>query len=425
MGQFDLSDATAILKEHYQELTESLNNTCPLTAQIESDYENIASDGRRAVHSVHLQRSSGLGARGETDDLPTADAQGYAQGKVPLRMQTGRIALSVRTIEAAGRDETSFIDAIDGEMQGMMNDLTRDRNRQAWGDGTGAIAQCGTTSSSTTLQLASDTTETQILQAYFDGGMKVEVGTAADPDTVAGGLTVSDYDVSNQTLTVSSSVSTTGSHYVHRENSGGTSDGSGDWDDGQKELTGMQLIVSDGSSDPSGGLHGIDSSTYGKWKATVDSNSGTNRAITEALVNKNIFKIERSSGESVDTGWANYGVFQAIDNLLASRRRVNDEVEVRGGFRGIRWTVPTQGPNPSAQSRVILLDFDCPENSLYLISTNALKRYVTNELKWFDDGAVLRHNSDKPIVEGWCYCIEELATTKRNAHGVIKDITHG
>src|SRR5581483_11617010 len=135
-----------------------LNNTILLLSLIEKNSTDI--EGRRAVLSLHVQRNSGVGARAEGGTLPTAGNQTYAQERVPLRFNYARITLTGPIMRAMKSDKGSFVRALESETKGATNDLKRDFNRQLWGTSDGVIIATSTTTSSTTVNLASTVTTT-------------------------------------------------------------------------------------------------------------------------------------------------------------------------------------------------------------------------------------------------------------------------
>lgn len=412
-----LSLADKALKEDYKDLRDTLNNASVLLSQVQWSTDGL--EGRRALHAVRVARNSGIGARADNGTLPTAGNQSYINVGVPTRYLYGRITLTGPVIAAMASDTGSFVRALQSEMDGLKNDLAPDTNRQAWGSADGVIAVCGTTTTSTTVQLATTTTATQMRQlgAGDGGGMVVDIGTVANPTTIASARTVTSYDTANKTITISgATVSTTSSHRVFRSGNGGASSGTGLPNDGQVELTGIQAIVAN-----TGVLHGIDPSTYDVWKSYVDS-TGTNRAISENLIDKAIQQVETQSGKTPDLLVSNYGVSRAISNLLKTLRRINDTVELQGGYKGIAWSTLTAS-NVSGPTALIV-DRDCPENSLYGINTKDLVQYVQEDWGWMDqDGAVLSRVSNTDAYEATYRSYRELAAKLRNSHFVIKDIS--
>jgi hypothetical protein len=414
-----LSTVDAILKDDYKDFLDNLNEANFILSQIETRKDTV--QGRIARHAVHLGRSSGVGARAENGTLPTAGNQAYATVPVPVRYVYGRIQLSGPTIRQAVSDRGAFIDALDAEMEGIKKDAMKDVNRQLWGTSNGVIAQCGTTSSSTTVVLASTTGSTALRQLFFDGGMVVDIGTVAAPTTVASARTVTSVDETNKTIAISgAAVTTSSSHFIFRSGAGGASSNTGQPGDGQVELTGLQTIVDDSAV-----LHTINPSTQPKWKAYVNSNSGTNRSITESLITGSIMKVLTNSGKKPSLLVSAEGVNLAISNLLLSLKRNMEQTQLKGGYAGIQFYSPSVSGKGDEAPTALYADFDCPNNRLYGINPEVLVYHqVGDGFQFMDlDGAVMNRKPDLDAYEATLYMYGELACKQRNAHFVIKDIT--
>jgi hypothetical protein len=414
-----LSTVDAILKDDYKEYLDNLNEANFILSQVETRKDTV--QGRIARHAVHLGRSSGVGARAESGTLPTAANQSYATVPVPVRYVYGRIQLSGPTIKQAVTDRGAFIDALDAEMEGIKKDAMKDVNRQLWGTSNGVIAQCGTTSSSTTVVLASSTGTTALRQLFFDGGMVVDIGTVASPATVASARTVTSVDETNKTIAISgAAVTTSSSHFVFRSGAGGASSNTGQPGDGQVELTGLQTIVDDTAV-----LHTIDPSSQPKWKAYVNSNSGTNRSVTESLITGSIMKVLTNSGKKPRLLVSAEGVNLAISNLLLSLKRNMEQTQLKGGYAGIQFYSPSVSGKGDEAPTALYADFDCPNNRLYGINPEVLVFHqVGDGFQFMDlDGAVMNRKPDQDAYEATLYMYGELACKQRNAHFVIKDLT--
>jgi hypothetical protein len=414
-----LSTVDAILKDDYKEYLDNLNNANFILSQVETRKDTV--QGRIARHAVHLGRSSGVGARAENGTLPTAGNQAFATVPVPVRYVYGRIQLSGPTIKQAVTDRGAFIDALDAEMEGIKNDAMKDVNRQLWGTSNGVIAQCGTTSSATTVVLASTTGSTALRQLFFDGGMVVDIGTVASPTTVASARTITSVDETNKTIAISgAAVTTTSSHFVFRSGAGGASSNTGQPGDGQVELTGLQTIVDDTAV-----LHTINPSSQPKWKSYVNSNSGTNRSITETLITGSIMKTLTNSGKKPSLLVSAEGVNLAISNLLLSLKRNMEQTSLKGGYAGIQFYSPSVSGTGDESPTALYADFDCPNNRLYGINPDVLVYHqVGDGFQFMDlDGAVMNRKPDVDAYEATLYAYGELACKQRNAHFVIKDIT--
>ena len=414
-----LSTVDAILKDDYKEYLDNLNEANFILSQVETRKDTV--QGRIARHAVHLGRSSGVGARAEGGTLPTAANQSYATVPVPVRYVYGRIQLSGPTIKQAVTDRGAFIDALDAEMEGIKKDAMKDVNRQLWGTSNGVIAQCGTTSSATTVVLASTTGSTALRQLFFDGGMVVDIGTVASPTTVASARTITSVDETNKTIAISgAAVTTSSSHFVFRSGAGGASSNTGQPGDGQVELTGLQTIVDDTAI-----LHTINPSSQPKWKSYVNSNSGTNRSITETLITGSIMKTLTNSGKKPSLLVSAEGVNLAISNLLLSLKRNMEQTQLKGGYAGIQFYSPSVSGKGDEAPTALYADFDCPNNRLYGINPDVLVYHqVGDGFQFMDlDGAVMNRKPDVDAYEATLYAYGELACKQRNAHFVIKDIT--
>ena len=414
-----LSTVDAILKDDYKDFIEQLNDAMFLISQVETRKDTV--QGRIARHAIHLGRSSGVGARGENGTLPTAGNQAYATVPVPVRYVYGRIQLSGPTIRQAVTDRGAFVDALDAEMMGIRQDAMKDVNRQLWGTSNGVIAQCGTTTSATTVVLASTTGSTALRQLYFDGGMVVDIGTVASPTTVASARTVTSVDTTNKTIDISgAAVTTSSSHFVFRTGAGGASSNTGQPGDGQVELTGVQTIVSDSAV-----LHTINPSSQPNWKAYVNSNSGTNRSVSETLITGAIMKTLIASGKKPNLLVSAEGVHLSVANLFLSLKRNMEQTQLKGGYAGIQYYSPSVSGKGDEGPTVLYADFDCPNNKLYGINTESLVWHQVGEgWSFMDmDGAVMNRKPDLDAYEATLTCYAELACKQRNSHFVISDLT--
>jgi hypothetical protein len=406
----------AILKDDYQEYTEQLNNRNWFLAQIENSRNTV--QGRIARHAIHTGRSGGIGARREGVSLPAAGRQRHATVPVPVRWQTGRIQLTVQLMAMADGEPAAFVDALESEMN-IQNDVMRDVNRQLFGTSNGVMATCGTTTTSATIQLLA-TTPLSAMRHFYPGRV-IDVGTVASPQTVASNREITAVNVANRTITVSgATLSTTSStHFIFNYNSGGASANTGAQDDGQSELTGLQTHVSASSI-----LHTVDPSTTPIWASQVYSNSGTNRPVTDTMIDYAILANATEAGESINALVSNIGVFTAGKAVLSAYQRNIDELEFKGGFRGIKWATP--GVSGSGVKELGWMpDFDCIPNTLYGLN---MDRFVCHQIsegwKWMDDdGAILSRVSGELAYEAVLYTSLELANKQRNAHFVIQDLT--
>lgn len=417
----NLAAADAVLKEDYKgPVVSLLNNGNVMLAQVERNSEDIV--GRRWVAPLHVGRNSGVGARAEGGTLPSAGNQQYADSIGPVRYMYARIELTGPVIAAMSKDRGSFIRAVKPEMEGAVDDAKRDYCRQLWGESNGRIAVCGVTSSSTTVVLASTTRADQL--RHLEEGFKISLGTLADPVSVASDRSVVSVNETAKTIVISGgAVTTDATVFVFRHGAGGASDNSGNPNDGQIELTGLQTMVDDTAV-----LHTVNPSTVPKWKAGVHTNpagAGTNRSISENLVNQALMGQEIKSGKVVEMLVGSDGVYRAYSNVLTSLKRMMDTVELKGGYAGV--TIGTQQMGKKgAKNLALTWDRDCPNNRLYGLCPSDFTFYELEDWDWIDpnaNGSVLTQVGDTDAYKATLKKYGEMVCRKRNSQFVIKDIT--
>jgi hypothetical protein len=408
MAGLTLSTANEALKEDYQPVVrDQINQAIMLLMQVEKNTRDV--EGKRAVLSLHVKRSSGIGARQEGGTLPTAGNQTYAEERVPLKYNYGRIQVSGPVIRAMKSDRGSFVRAVQSETQGVTNDLKRDVNRQVWGDASGKIATCGTTTAATTVVLASTTTQAQLRQ--LEVGQTIDIGTTADVGAVATGRTINSVDFANKTIDISgAAVTTSSSHFIYRAGlvaSGSSANG--------VEMNGIQSIVK-----ASGTLFNIDPSTYPVWKSYVDS-AVSNRSVSENLFASVMHNVRINSGEDPNLIVASDGVYRAYANLLTALKRFPNTLDLKGGFKALDMSAGTTGGGTDVG---FTWDRDAPGNKAWFLNTAHLTEYVASDWEFMDDdGAVLSRVANIDAYEATLFRDAELATDRRNAHGLCSELT--
>jgi len=244
----------------------------------------------------------------------------------------------------------------------------------------------------------------------FQVGMVVDTQTGTTIDNT--GLIVSSVDLTpganTVTFTTTPGTSLASADIIVRSGSGVAAGGN-------KEITGLAAIIDD-----SGTLYNIDPSTEPEWKATVDGNSGVNRALSESLMIKMTDAI-RTKGGSTTLILQSLGVRRAYFNLLSQLRQTVNTQEFTGGFSGLAFTTD-RGEIP------VVADVDAPLNKQWFINEDALTYYRDEEWHFIDrDGSMWKQvrdtNGDYDAYYARLVEYHELGTDRRNSHGVIEDIT--
>lgn len=396
-----LANADAALKEDYQPaMREQLNNSVKFLSQIERNSRDV--EGRRAVLSLHVRRNQGVGARADGGTLPSAGNQAYAEERVSLRFNYGRIQISGPTLRAMKSDEGSFVRALDSETKGVVTDLRRDVNRQLFGTSDGVIAAAGVTAASTTVVLGAAVSAVQKRQ--LEVGMFIDIGTVATPTSVASNREI--LSATSTTIVIAGAAVTTAiTDRIFRTGNGGSGAS-------QKELTGIQSIVA-----ATGALFNVDPATQPVWASFVSSNAGVLRTPTENLFASLMHNVSIAGGEdNLDLFWTSDGVHRAFANNLTAEKRFPNTLDMKGGYKGLAIAA---GGNEVA----LMWDRDAPNNTAFGVSTSHLMQHEMSDWEFMDDdGAVLSRVSGQDAYEATLFKYHELTTDKRNAHGVVQDL---
>lgn len=410
-----LTTADSALKEWYlPAIRNQLNNDTPMLNIIGNKTVDI--EGRRAVLSLHVSRSSSTGARAESGTLPTAGNQAYAEERVSLKSLYHTIQVTGQAIKLMDSNRGAFVRAVESEMEGAMDDIKRDVNRQLWGTSDGVLATCGVTSAATLVVLAAATPDSAMRQFFV--GETVDIGTVAQLAAGSGGrvygATISAIDTAGKTITIDSAITTAGTDFVARAGNGGATTS-------QKELTGLATIVAS-----SGTLFNVNPTTYPVWKSTVDSNGGTLRSISESLLAKNVQQVQIASGEWPTHIFTSDGVHRAFAALLQSQKRYPNTRELPGGYTGLDFAA-------AGKTLPVVYDRDTPSGTTqtgtaggnaFILNAKHLFLGSAVDWDWMDqDGAVLSRvaNTDAYGAVLYRYC--EQFCDSRNTQGKISDLT--
>jgi len=400
-----LATIDSYLKEVYQgRIREQLNDEIVALKRITRSGSGVTNEvgGKYVTFPIHTRRNSGIGSRFENEALPAAGQQGHAAARVGLKYAYGGVQLTGQAISLSDTDAKAFAKALDNEVEGLKNDLKKDMNRQVYGSGNGAIAVATGANTAAVVPVAD--------ARLFQVGMVVDTQTGNTVDNT--GLIVASVDLTaganTVTFTTTPGTATAAADIIVRKGSGVAAGGN-------RELTGLAAIVS-----ASGTLYNIDPSVEPEWKANVDSNGGTNRALSEALMIGMTDDI-RTKGGSTSLILQSLGVRRAYFNLLSQLRQTVNTQEFTGGFSGLAFTTD-RGEIP------VVADVDAPLNKQWYINEDALTYYRDEDWHFIDrDGSMWKQVSDSNGDYDAYYArmveYHELATDRRNTHGLVSDIT--
>ena len=403
MAQVTMTSVDGILKEVYEDggLNDQLNNDIKGLRRIERTSDGVTHEvgGKYVAFPLRVQRNHGVGARNEGEALPIPRTQRYVQARVKLAYLYGSLELTGQVFELAEKDFQAFASALDEEVSGLQNTLSKDTNRQVYGTSKGVM--------STATAVGTTTTFVTTDYKFLEQGMFVDVFTSADAVRVAD-ATITDVVVAAGVATVTFSpaagAATAIGDYITRDNNV------------NKEMTGFGNIVA-----ATGLLHNVDPATERVWASVVNGNAGTNRPVSEGLMIGTVDDIKTKGGGTPTVIFSNLGVRRAYFNLLVQQRRFTNTQKFDGGFTGLAFTTE-DGDIP------FVTDIDAPNNQQIYVNEKQIKLYETGDWSWMNrDGSRWQRTITSAgmfdAYSATLFKYAQIGTHRRNSHGRLTDLT--
>lgn len=259
-------------------IADQLYNENPVLSRIRRLNKTAVGDYARTT--IHTERNWGFSVTPNNGgSLNAAGQQGVLQAKWYYTHQHVQVKIQGSAIDETSGDALALASVVDTEVNGAVADLDRQLTRQLFGSGDGKVAQLAANTSVTTLTL---TDTDAIPRGWLGVGSYISIGTLAAPTTIAGPVSVTAVDETNNTITISgSAVTTTTSHFVFFYGSVAASSVS-------YEMNGLDNIVGTGT------LGTLTTSDSASWQSSVDS---TSQALTLSLMYQRNQKVSQKTGK--------------------------------------------------------------------------------------------------------------------------------
>lgn len=422
-------------------LGELIPNMVPVLKWLKSE-KRIQSlknpSGNYVEFGVELRPSSGFGPHGEGDTLRDADQVDTVKGKVYWRKGiAGRIELTSDALNFGRASPQNLADVYKQEYRQALNVCRLHAIPGIWGDGTGLLAKLnGGVTSDTTVTV--DGTSAEKYNAIFPGtrwlfdGMKVISVDGSGPtinydaDTsMTAAVEISSVDSYTQ-FTVASNISATDNFHIVEHHCSDTSSST------EKAKGSVTIGIENSYRGPHGFLAmcddgtrtssylEIDDSTYPQWKANIDHNSGTLRALSTKLFYKMFFKLTRKSNTFTPdlVCWMNPDVHINLVELLEPFVEFKPR-QLDAGYKEFDVMI-------NSVQIPIKLDHGCA-GGIFMLSPRYITFLEALPLQVWKVGAQgdgWRDVSDKLNVQMKFVWRFQIYTTARNRHGLITDLNY-
>jgi hypothetical protein len=383
-----------ILKTQYGEIYEQLNNEVrALDFMEESDTAEWT--GAAFEEALHVGRNYSSKAVAEGGRLPNPQNQSYDKLTVPMRYIYGGISLSAQAIKSADKNEASFVNSLDSEIEGLITDGQVNQNRIMWGNGVGTLALVNDTTGGAVTSLTIDSpggVAGAVNGARFiRPGMVLAFHDAAPasntPNAVrtvltvnAAGTVITLASINNSTEAPNNGIITVG---VDR-----TSTLEGSWN---LEPMGLLGIIDEGTFTTN--IHGVDR-TASPGDQFVCQSLASVGVLDEFMFHDLNDMADQASGRMPDKIMTHHSVHREYIRAGLGDKRYTGEMAglpdlgIRGG--GSKRELQFSGDT-------IMKERFCPYGFMYGIDSKALKRYTQVEGEWIDEDGAILHRGDGAI----------------------------
>jgi len=451
-------------------IQEYLNHDTILADKIDTNEKDVS--GKLAYIENHYGRSAGIGARADGGALPQASYQKYKKSEVSTKYNYGRVNFSGPTIAATRDERGAYAKVVQTEIEGIVEDLMKDINRQLWGCGYGIISRWRSSDTDPyTVQkkycnnsVLPDGFGSTFGSKYIDEwahvavtGITPQAGYAMVINSFTSGLTTStvdttcllfpltgaitlhssgDYVTLGTTHTDPGLTEAVGS-YIIRLGNGVTITSGSAAGAGRLEMMGLRGIVTDTNIDDiafndgtdqgfatagptEDTLQGLTVDTYAWFKAQVLTASGgrysSQRQLTPKLMQQMFDKVELKAGKDYgpDMIITTHAIRREYLEYMEARRRDVNTMELDGGWTAIDYNgVP------------LMVDPDAIDGEMYFLTLKDLQLYRMSDYDFMDrDGAILSRITGYDAYEAVLYRYAELGVNNRQTHGVICDLAY-
>ncbi len=432
-----------LLKTTYENTAhDHINTKDHIVGLMPKDYD---ADGEEFVSLHRTGGTNSMGFQAESTVLPTAGSQQWANGTITPKEWWGTLELSQRLISLSKTKLGSFLKGFDGEVYGFSRDFRRFLEIRIMGDGTGALGQVVLVTPTPNNAL-SFSTPIPLRKLYV--GQKIVVWDTQGRNAAATELqwdnpgTTSEMTVQSinpnvnsvvvdEAINAASALGVAGTGFLGQSGArtatgrleimgmdGAILDRDSPMEDVGQGGSGFQGIIA--PSDFSGSANANGEAT---WRSPTFRNGGTNRPVTESLLQQACDAVEIGSNGLVDTFVCPYGV--RLDFAL-------DQLTIRRNMN----TPSLSGPNSPGFSedvdggrfvqyggyRIIPQRF-CPANTVFALSWSRQGLKFWARPQWWDDGNILRRNWEgRTSYNAEMFSFLEYYLDERNAHARIEDV---
>ncbi|NCB48251.1 MAG: phage major capsid protein [Clostridia bacterium] len=382
-----LTTAENALKSVYLNvLSEQLNiNANAFLSKIKQTSKDVF--GKEIIKLAPYGLNGGIAALSETGTLPTASGHNFLQFKTSLKNLYGKICLSDKAIRASASNTGAFVNLLNDEMESLIKSSAFNLGRMIYGDGTGLLATATVTETVVTFDTVKSMVE----------GMKVDVFNSATP--VALGATITYVDRQAKKVTFDAEIAFVTGYTVFASASKGN------------EITGIKRLFD--KTEANKLLYGVDRTDYAWLYPYINLNGGSDKDITDAMIQNAINSIEEETGAQPDFIAVSGDVRTAYQTYLNTNRRNIDIATLAGGYKAM-----TYAGIPVVYERFV------EDGEMYFLNSKDFNLHQLCDWEWLEgeNGNILVPSSTTPTYSATLVKYAELICDRPGAQGKISNI---
>jgi hypothetical protein len=393
-----------VMREYYlPTVPEVFNHETTIYGDLEKSAKGIQG-GKSVVGPLHIAYNErGIGNRNENETLPTAGANEYDQFSAVIRYVYGVFSMTGQVHKMA-KGTNTLIDETKRVMNGLMEALKWEMERQFWGNGDGWIGTVNGAPVGNTFVYAGDGGH------FFKRGMYIDTYTA-DGTKHGDSVKITDVNYVTKTVTVDAIGTIAASDYVCREDQTTYSGGAFVY----RDFVGLKQIIDDADAT----FEGIDATSNSWWRAVIhDNGGGGNRALTEMLLMAWLDDLSSLSGKLPDGLYGSLGMRRAFKDMLNDSNTTAETIPTRSGFnKGMKYVYDSK-EIPMIGSR------HCWSNKLAALNFDHLWIAEAAKIDWDDlGGGIIKPRETTDTLWGRLSWFANLVTDHRQALGSLDEIT--
>lgn len=324
----------------------------------------------------------------EGTNVVTKQAQyNYAHNWFDVIIDSGVIDESATSALAVAK-------AVETEREGAVDGIKRQLQRGLFSDGSGIICSLEDSEGAKNILVVAGDGPNALKRGHLYPGLKIDIGTVADEDNLAGNREITAVSIKNGTITISGAAVDTeedGKFFVSICNARAG--------ENSFEVDGLLTMVSDTTK-----YGGIDPAEVPGWSAFVDS---TAQDVSTSLVYELEDEVFQSSGEEPDWCISSAKQIRILSEQLQAQVRFDGGESYNTGKRN-GLTTPQGTP--------IERHFDCQDRCLFMLRKRDLGSVRSKQGPDWASPEMIRHQEGTTRYRGDLKWLLNTALLRRNTH---------